>query len=246
MSDNVNKTIAVTGASRGIGKAIALKFAKNGYNVAICCQKNEKALYETLSQINETGANHISFVGDMGNINDAARFFEIIKKKWGRLDILVNNAGRSHYGLLQDMSIYEWNNLINSNLTSVFCCSKFAIPMMLVPKHGKIINISSVWGDTGSSAETAYSATKGGINAMTKALAKELAPSGIQVNAVSCGMIDTDMNNIFSQDEINDICNEIPVGRMGKTSEVADFVYLLANSVDYLTGQIIRLDGGWI
>lgn len=249
MSDNIaknTKTAAVTGASRGIGRAVALKFAKKGYRVAICCQKSKTALEETLAQMNKFGNGHISYVGDMGNIEDAAGFFTHIQKKWGRLDILVNNAGRSQFGLLQDMSIEEWNSLINSNLTSVFCCSKFAIPMMLVPKHGKIINISSVWGDAGASAETAYSASKGGVNSLTKALAKELAPSGIQVNAVSCGMIDTEMNSIFSQEEINAICNDIPAGRMGTADEAADFICQLADSADYLTGQVIRFDGGWI
>lgn len=170
----------------------------------------------------------------------------MIRKQYGNLDVLVNNAGISYLGLLQDMSSEEWDRIIRTNLTSVFNCCKLAIPMMLSDGHGKIVNISSVWGNVGASCEVAYSATKGGINAFTKSLAKELAPSNIQVNAIACGAIDTEMNQWLEEDELIQLVEEIPTGRLGRAEEVADLAYHLGYKGSYLTGQIIGLDGGWI
>jgi 3-oxoacyl-[acyl-carrier protein] reductase len=144
------------------------------------------------------------------------------------------------------MSIKDWNSIISTNLTSVFNCCSLAIPDMVRQKSGKIINISSVWGNVGASCEVAYSASKGGMNAFTKALAKELAPSNIQVNAIACGAIDTEMNRILTAEELLQLTDEIPAGRLGRAEEVADLVYQLAQNNNYLTGQIIGLDGGWI
>ena len=171
--------------------------------------------------------------------------FEETKETFGGIDIVINNAGISHIGLLSDMSAEEWHNLLDINLSSVFYTSKLAIPYMLSKQAGKIINISSVWGNVGASCEVAYSASKGGMNTLTKALAKELAPSNIQVNAVACGCIDTEMNQCFSEEERQDLMNEIPAGRFGKTEEVAELVFTLAHNHNYLTGQIIAFDGGW-
>lgn len=182
----------------------------------------------------------------MGNYNDVTEFFKLIEKEGKEPYILVNNAGISYTGLLQDMTPEDWEHIIHTNLSSVFYCSKLAIPMMLRRKAGKIINISSVWGCTGASTEVAYSATKGGVNSFTTALAKELAPSNIQVNAVACGIIDTDMNSFLSKEEIESITEEIPACRLGTSEEVAEFIYQLAESGNYLTGQIIKFDGGWI
>lgn len=144
------------------------------------------------------------------------------------------------------MTIDEWNRIIGVNLTSVFSTCKLSIPHMLAEKSGKIINISSVWGNVGASCEVAYSACKGGMNAFTKGLAKELAPSNIQVNAIACGCIDTQMNACFSEEERTALADEIPTGRFGLPEEVASLALSLANSTDYLTGQIITLDGGWL
>ena len=143
------------------------------------------------------------------------------------------------------MKSEDWDRIIRTNLTSVFNLSKLAIPDMVARKCGKIINISSVWGSTGAACEVAYSATKGGINAFTKALAKELAPSNIQVNAVACGAIDTEMNQFLEEEELIALVEEIPLGRLGKAEEVADLVYHLGYKNAYLTGQVIGLDGGW-
>ena len=240
------KTILVTGSSRGIGKAIAIKYAKKGYNVIINCLKNEELLANVKKEIEGYQVSCHAFVGDMGDYDTACKLFTDIKKLYGHLDILINNAGISHVGLLTDMSIESWQHLINNNLTSVLNCCKLAVPDMVQQKKGKIVNISSVWGNVGASCEVAYSTTKGGINVFTKALAKELAPSNIQVNAIACGAIDTEMNHFLTDEELIELVNEIPAGRLGTAEEVADFVYAITHKNQYLTGQIMSLDGGWI
>lgn len=242
----LKKTVFVTGASRGIGKAIAVKYAKKGYNVVINCLNREEQLKQTKAEIENYQVSCLSYLGDMGEFDRCQFLFKQIKKQFGRLDVLVNNAGISYIGLLQDMEPNDWNRIIQTNLTSVFNCCKLAIPMMLEKQYGKIINISSVWGVSGASCEVAYSATKGGINAFTKALAKELAPSNIQVNAIACGAIDTEMNHFLNQEDLINLMEEIPAGRLGKAEEVADLAYHLGYKESYLTGQIIGLDGGWI
>lgn len=240
------KTVLVTGASRGIGKAIAVKYAKKGYNVAVNCIHSEERLAQTRREIESYQTECLAFLGDMGNPADCQALFKKIRKQFGGVDVLVNNAGISYIGLLQDMTSDDWDRIVRTNLTSVFNCCRLAIPYMVEKKCGKIINISSVWGVAGASCEVAYSATKGGINAFTKALAKELAPSGIQVNAIACGAIDTEMNHFLNQEELIDLIDEIPAGRLGKAEEVADLAYHLGYKDSYLTGQVIGLDGGWI
>ncbi len=239
------KTVLVTGASRGIGKAIAVKFAKKNYNVVINCLHSEERLMQTKKDIESYQVSCLAFMGDMGDLTQCEKLFEQIRKRFGTLEVLVNNAGISYIGLLQDMKSEDWDRIIRTNLTSVFNLCKLAIPGMVAQKYGKIVNISSVWGNVGASCEVAYSATKGGINAFTKALAKELAPSGIQVNAVACGAIDTEMNQFLEEDELISLVDEIPAGRLGRAEEVADLVYHLGYKGSYLTGQVIGLDGGW-
>lgn len=240
------KTVLVTGASRGIGKAIAVKFAKKGYNVVISCVRREEQLLQTKKEIESFQVSCLSYLGDMGVAENCAELFKKIRKQFGGLDVLVNNAGISYIGLLQDMKPEDWELILRTNLTSVFNCCKLSIPMMLEKKQGKIINISSVWGVCGASCEAAYSATKGGVNALTKALAKELAPSNIQVNAIACGAIDTEMNHFLDDEELIGLIEEIPAGRLGRAEEVADLAYHLGYKENYLTGQIIGLDGGWV
>lgn len=240
------KTVLVTGSSRGIGKAIAVKFAKMGYNVVINCLSREEQLLQVRSEIEAYQAECLSILGDVGEFDQCQDLFKQVKNQFGGLDALINNAGISYIGLLQDMGPEDWEQIMKTNLTSVFNCCKLAIPMMLEKGRGKIINISSVWGVTGASCETAYSATKGGINAFTKALAKELAPSNIQVNAIACGAIDTEMNHFLDADSLIRLTEEIPAGRLGKAEEVAELAYHLGYKESYLTGQIIGLDGGWI
>lgn len=243
---SLTKTILITGASRGIGKAIALRFAEDGWNIVITCRRRTAELEGVQKEIQRLSCPCLAFTGDMGNMDDVVRLFSLIEQTFGSLDVLVNNAGVSYVGLFQDMKIEDWQNLIQSDLTSLFCCCKLAVPSMIRRQSGKIINISSVWGICGASCEVAYSAAKGGVNAFTKALAKELAPSNIQVNAIACGAIDTEMNQWMDSEEKNALLEEIPAGRMGQPSEVAELVVQLCSGHSYLTGQIISLDGGWI
>ena len=239
-------TVLITGASRGIGKAIAIRFAQEGYSLVINCSKSSEALLqlkeelETIYQIPV-----LASVGNVGDYDYMKSLFEEIKNTFGGVDILINNAGITHIGLLTDMSVEEWNNLLNINLSSAFYSTKLAIPYMLSKQAGKIINISSVWGNVGASCEVAYSASKGGLNTFTKALAKELAPSNIQVNAIACGCIDTVMNQCFTEEEHQALKEEIPSGRFGTPEEVAELAFFLSSNCNYLTGQIVTLDGGW-
>lgn len=238
-----NKHAIVTGASRGIGRAIAEGLARSGYDLTITCINNEEMLKELATELREAyKITCRTFTGDLSDPSQADRLFEGVEE----LDVLVNNAGISYVGLIQNMTPEEWNRVIGVNLSSAFYCSRLAVPLMLKKKDGCIINISSVWGERGASTEVAYSASKGGLNAFTRALARELAPSNIRVNAIACGMIDTDMNRIFDADDISSIIEEIPAGRMGRPDEVADLVCSLCLGNSYITGQVITLDGGWM
>ncbi len=237
------KTILITGASRGIGRAIAKSCAPHFDTMLLTCKKSESAL---LSLKEELEQNHpvtcIPFIGDIGDPAFVSSIFDGLTQ----IDAVINNAGISHIGLLSDMSIAEWQHVMNTNLNAVFYTSRLAVPLMVSQKSGKIINISSIWGNTGASMEVAYSTSKGGVNSFTKALAKELAPSNIQVNAIACGVIDTDMNRCFSEEERNMIIEEIPADRMGTPEEVGEMVLTLLNAPAYLTGQIITMDGGYL
>lgn len=240
------KTAFITGASRGIGRAIAEEFARHGLSLAINCRASGEELESFAAYLTDTF--HIPclpLVGDAGEEPFIIEAFQKIEGAFGMADILVNNAGVSHIGLLSDMPLEEWRRVMDTNLTSMFCCCKHAIPAMVRKKSGTIINISSVWGNVGASCEVAYSASKGGVNAFTKALAKELAPSNITVNAIACGVIDTQMNQCFSKEERIKLCEEIPAGRFGSPQEAASLAYSLSNAPSYLTGQVIALDGGW-
>lgn len=240
------KTVLVTGASKGIGRAIALSFAKEGYHVFLNCNHSIMELDKVRDEIEALpGGSCDLTIGDVGDSEAVSKMFKKIYKVCDSLDVLVNNAGIAHIGLLSDMSDREWTRLLQTNLSSAFYCSRAAIPKMVSKKAGKIINISSMWGTYGASCEAAYSATKAGIHGLTKALAKELAPSNIQVNAIACGVIDTTMNAQLSEEERLALEIEIPAGRFGTPQEVADMVIQLANSPSYLTGQIIGLDGGF-
>lgn len=238
----MNKTALITGASRGIGKAIAKEFATQGYDLYLTCISSIEQLKDYAHELEHThGIRCLAIQADMGCYEDVANVFEQIPA----LDVLVNNAGISYVGLLSDMTPEEWHNVMHTNLDACFYTSKLAIPLMLQNHSGRIINISSVWGNVGASMEVAYSASKGGVNTFTKALAKELAPSNIQVNAIACGLIDTDMNKCFSPEDLEAVTAEIPADRMGNPEEIAKLAYQLATSPTYLTGQIITIDGGW-
>ena len=242
----MQKTALITGASRGIGAALAATFAAAGYQLALCCKSSGSNLLALRKVIKEKYQIEIlTFIGDVADYTFVSQMVTDTLKHYGRIDVLINNAGISHIGLLQDMSIDDWNHIVATNLTSVFSTCKCTIPTMVSRHSGKIINISSIWGNVGASCEVAYSACKGAVNSFTKALGKELAPSNIQVNAIACGVIDTQMNACFNEEERNALAEEIPTGRFGRTEEVASLALQLCTGNEYLTSQIITLDGGW-
>ena len=242
----MSKNAIITGASGGIGGAIAIRLAMAGYSLVLLGNRSS----EKLKTIEETclsyGNSVKTLTGNLGDSKAATELFtEAISFFYGNVDVLVNSAGISKVGLLTDMVDNEWQDILSINLSSVFYSCRKTIPYMVHNKQGRILNISSIWGKSGASCEAAYSATKGGMDSLTKSLAKELAPSNIAVNALACGMIDTPMNHCFSEDDVAAICEEIPMGRMGTPEEVAEMAYLIIKSPVYLTGQIITFDGGW-
>jgi 3-oxoacyl-[acyl-carrier protein] reductase len=237
------KTALVTGASRGIGAAVSEALADKGCNLVITALHHPETLERRARELSESyGVMVTPRVCDAGDPKQVEALFDAIP----RLDFLINNAGISITGLIQDLSPDEWDRLIRTNLSSCFYTARLAIPKFLAENTGAIVNISSVWGDVGAAAEAAYSASKGGVAAFTRALGKELAPSGIPVNAVACGFIDTAMNAAYSPEERDAIRDEIPADRFGTPEDVADTVVHLLEMPPYLTGQVVRLDGGWI
>lgn len=234
----------ITGASSGIGRETALYFSQKGHPVIIICNKNTEGLNELKSLIKGNNGIVESFIADVSSYEEMSDIFNILSQKNFLPDILVNNAGISHIGLLQDMTSDEWKHIIDVNLTSVFNCSKLIIPHMLSKKSGHIINISSMWGNVGASCEVAYSASKGGVNTFTKALARELAPSNIAVNAIAFGTVDTRMNHFLDAEEKAALIEEIPAGRFLDPQESAEIIYSVATLNPYVTGQIITADGG--
>lgn len=241
------KYILITGSSRGIGKAIALKFASEGFHVFLNCRRSLKELSQVQEEILTKARGGCTLVpGDVGNPEEVRQIFDVIHSRCPALDILVNNAGISHTGLLIDMTDAQWDTLLASNLSSAFYCSREALRHMVSVKSGRIINISSMWGTCGASCEAAYSAVKSGMNGLTRALAKEYAPSHIAVNAIACGAIDTEMNQHLSPEEKKSLAYDIPAGRFGTPEEIAELAWKLAGCPIYMNGQIIGIDGGYI
>ena len=243
----MKQTALITGASRGIGAALAETFAHAGYQLTLCCHKSQEQLRDLADQLQKKYHTPVLiFIGDVGEYAFVEDMVKQTLDTFGSIDVLINNAGISYIGLLTDMTIDDWNQIVATNLTSVFSACRCTVPSMVHNKSGRIINISSVWGNVGASCEVAYSACKGGINSFTRALGKELAPSQITVNAIACGVIDTDMNRCFSEEERAELIAEIPAERMGRPEEVAELALSIASGHAYLNGQIITLDGGWI
>lgn len=242
-----NKVVLVTGSSRGIGQAIAYCFALNGATVILNSHSNLEELIDTYNEFVKKGYNCDYIQADVSNYEQVSNMMQQIYDKYGTIDILVNNAGISYIGLLNDMSLNDWTNIMNTNITSVFNCCRNVIPHMIHHKTGSIINISSMWGITGASCEVAYSASKGAVNAFTKALARELGPSNIRVNAIACGVIQTHMNAWLSDEEKLALTQDIALMRFGKPEDVAKLALFLASDASsFITGQIITVDGGMI
>lgn len=238
----MKKTAIVTGASGAIGAAISKRLIDAGFTVVGIYHTNEESIKKLSEQL---GSQFYTFQCDLSCFHSAKDLLLYIEKNELDVELLINNAGFSIVGLLQDLTEDSWNNLWNTNVTSALALSKAIIPAFLKQGFGKILNISSVWGNCGASCEVAYSTTKGAMNTFTKALAKELAPSNIQVNAIACGIIDTKMNAHLTKEDLDDIIEEIPAGRIGTPEDVAETVLAIVNSSPYMTGQIITLDGGW-
>ena len=232
--------VLITGGSRGIGAAIAEKFAAQGDTVVINYRTNDAAA-QAVTQ--KTGS--LAIKADVSDSADVTAMFDEIREKVGKVDVLVNNAGVEWEGLLTDMTEDEWDKLFDVNVKGAFLCSKAAIGDMLSKKCGRIINVSSMWGIAGASCEVAYSASKAALIGFTKALAKELAPSKITVNAVAPGCVDTDMMKHYTEDEMKDIISEILLGRMADPREIADAVYFLSQS-SFITGEVLSVNGGQI
>ena len=241
------KTALITGASRGIGRSIAIELAKAGVSVAINFSKDLCGAEETLKQVREIGGYGFIVQGDISKYDTAKAVVEKVVNTFGKIDILVNNAGVSKIGLFMDMKEEDWDSIMNINLKGVFNCCHNAVPYMVSEKKGCIINISSIWGNAGASCEVIYSASKGGINSFTKALAKELAPSNITVNAIAPGVINTEMNQWLSKEEQEALIDEIPMMRMGEGEEIGKAVVFLAGEgARYITGQVLTIDGGML
>lgn len=240
------KYALITGASRGIGSGIAECLAKEGYNLCLICRNNEEQLNTLAGHLHKAYEVEImTLKGNVGNEFFVQEVQRNVEEIFGRLDILVNNAGIWRGGLITDLSLDTWNQLIETNLTGTFLMTRAFVPMMISQKSGNIINISSVWGIKGASCEAAYSATKGGINAFTTAMANELAPSGIRVNAIAPGVIDTDMNAGYSKEEMSKIIEDIPLGCLGSPADIGKALIGIVNT-PYITGQIITVDGGFL
>lgn len=243
----MKKTALITGASRGIGRAIAIRLAESGYHLALFCHNNIDLLNSLKKDIQEKYKVEVyTYCGDISDSEFTINACTDTLSKLGQIDVLINNAGIAHIGLLTDMTTSEWDNIVGTNLSSLFYTTKVIVPSMVSRKSGNIINISSMWGSVGASCEVAYSATKGGINSFTRALAKELAPNGIAVNAIACGVVDTDMNSMLTEEEKHALASDIPVGKFCSPDEIAQITLGIINSPSYMTGQIIGVDGGYI
>lgn len=239
------KSVLVTGASHGIGKECAIKFAKEGYFVYINYFKSEIQALQTAGKIKEFGGNCMALKADVSNAEDVKNMFLKIKNTTGGADVLVNNAGVAKISMLCDTTEDDYDTIFNINMKGVYLCSKAALEYMVHKKYGRIVNISSMWGISGASCESVYSASKAAVIGFTKALSKELAPSNITVNAVAPGVIDTKMNSNLTQEEKEELAEQIPCGRFGTAKEISEVVYDLASEKSaYITGQVICVDGG--
>lgn len=235
----------VTGGAKGIGRAIVVELAKKGIQVVLNYRHSEKQAIKAKQELLEHGYEIEIYQADVAKKEEVQRLVAYTKEKWGEVDILVNNAGIDKWQLFTDMTDEDWNEMLANNLTSAFYMTKEVVPDMIRKKKGCIINISSILGITGASCEVAYSVSKAGMDGLTKALAKELAPSNIRVNSIAPGAIDTDMNQNLNKEERKEVENEIPLGRFGTPEDIAKCVMWLVED-NYTTGQVVSPNGGWV
>lgn len=241
----IEMVAVITGAGKGIGRACALRLAKDGYKIAVCYKESEKAAQDTASDILSFGGEAAAYRLDITDSQNVNSVISEIEKNFGEIGVLVNNAGIAQQALFTDITDEMWRKMIDTNLGGTFYCCRAVLPYMIHRKRGKIINIASIWGETGGSCEVHYSAAKAGLIGMTKALAKEVGLSGITVNSVSPGVILTDMTSHFDADTMNELKDETPLGRIGTPEDVAGAVAFLASlDADFITGADIPVNGG--
>ena len=238
------KTALITGGTKGIGKAIAFEFLKKGYEVVLNYHSDEKSALSTQAEFNMQGYCPVLMRADVSDELQVKNMFKEFFSIYGKLDVLVNNAGISKVKVIQDTTVGDWDKVFAVNAKSAFLCSREVANKMIFAGGGSIVNVASVWGEVGASCEVAYSASKGAVIAFTKALAKELAPSNVRVNCVSPGVIDTAMNSHLTDDEMRELVEEIPAGRIGLPSDVGEAVAFIAEN-SYITGEILSVGGGF-
>jgi 3-oxoacyl-[acyl-carrier protein] reductase len=242
----MGKVALVTGASRGLGKAIALQLAKEGAQVVVNYAKSAEKAREVVDAIQSAGGNALTMQTDVSNFEEVEKMVDAIYEKFGRIDILVNNAGVNRDELLISMEEEDWNAVISTNLGGLFHCTKSVAKYMMLQKHGRIINISSIAGERGGRGQSNYAASKGGVNAFTRSVAMELAPKKITVNAVAPGVFETEMSSTVIRRAKDHILNSIALKRLGQAEEVAKVVaFLASDDSSYITGETIRVDGGF-
>ena len=241
------KTVLITGSASGIGAATAALFADSGYNVVINYNTSEKEALLLCNELKEKGLNVIAVKADVSNVDEVDFLFTQAEKAFGCVDVLINNAGIAQQKLFTDITMQDYDRMFDCNVKSVFNCCKRVLPGMIHNKHGRIINISSMWGIVGASCEVHYSASKAAVIGLTKALAREVAPSGITVNCIAPGVIDTPMNKDFDEDTLKSLAEETPVGRIGSPEEIAKSILFFArDDSSFITGQVLGIDGGFI
>ncbi len=240
------QTVLITGASRGIGKATAQLFASRGYQVAINYNQSDREARQLVEKLNRL-CPAIAVKADVSDGTQVDAMMKKIHSQLGSIDVLVNNAGIARQGLFTDFTLEQWQRIFDVNVTGMFHCCQAVLPDMIHQKAGRIINLSSIWGITGASCEVPYSATKAAVIGMTKALAKELGPSGIQVNCVAPGVIDTDMNGMLDDETIQCLKEETPLGTIGSPEDIAQTILFLASdNAKFITGQVISPNGGFV
>lgn len=241
------RVAVVTGGASGIGKAVVRALCRDGFAVAINYNSSEAQALALASELSANGSNVIAIKADVSSSKEVDEMINVVKAQLGTPNVLVNNSGIAQQKLFTDITDEDWNTMIGVNLTGSFNTCRAVLPFMIHEKKGKIINISSMWGQVGASCEVHYSASKAGLIGLTKALAQEVAPSGITVNCIAPGAVETKMMSSFTGDDISALCEEIPMGRLGKAEEIAKVVsFLASDSASYITGQVIGVNGGMV
>jgi 3-oxoacyl-[acyl-carrier protein] reductase len=240
-------TVLITGASRGIGKATAELFGARGYNVLINYNRSEASAQDLFETLQKRGSSAAIFQADVAKKSEIEAMTDYCTRKFGGIDVLINNAGIASSKLFIDITEAEWDEMINVNLKGVFNCSQAVLKFMIPRKKGKIINIASIWGLVGASCEVHYSAAKAGVIGLTKALAKELGPSNIQVNCIAPGVIHTDMLGSFGEEDLAELRSATPLQRLGKSEDIAAAaLFLASDAADFITGQVLSPNGGFV